>query len=64
VWAVLFGIGCVLFFHVLLDPDNGYLADPSATPLNTILLLFALFGFLSVTFWGYFRFRPAPQPMT
>ena len=63
-WAVLFGVGCVLFFHVLLDPSNGYTANPSTTPLTTILLLFALFGIASVTFWAYFRFRPVPPSAT
>ncbi len=63
-WALLFGAGCVLFFHVLLDPANGYLADPSATPLTTILVLFALFATISVVFWAYFNFRPAQDGPT
>jgi hypothetical protein len=27
----------------------------------TIVILFAIFGLVSVALWAYFRFRPAPR---
>lgn len=51
------GTGLFLFIHVLLDPNAGYLADPSYTPLGTVIGFFAGFGIFSVAFWAYFRNR-------
>jgi hypothetical protein len=59
-WLLLFGAGTFLFVHVLLNPRSGYLATSDATPLASILALFAVFGGASVAFWAYFRYRPAP----
>ena len=61
-WAALFGAGAFLFFHVLLDPESEYLADPNAVPTTTILVFFAVFGLLSVALWAYFRFRKSRDP--
>lgn len=58
-WAALLGVGAFAFFHILLNPTSGYLADSSRTPLFTIVVLLLGFGAVSVGFWGYFRFRPA-----
>jgi hypothetical protein len=58
-WAALLGAGMFAFFHVLINPASGYLADTSRTPLLTTLALFAGFGLGSVAFWGWFRFRPS-----
>ena len=60
VWGALLGVGLFAFFHILINPASGYLADTSRTPLFTILGLLIGFGFLSVAFWGYFRFRRQP----
>lgn len=59
-WAVLIGFGLFAFLHVLINPESGYLADSSRTPLITMLALLVSFGLLSVAFWSYFRFRPEP----
>lgn len=60
VWAALIGLGLFAFLHVLINPQSGYLADSSRTPLSTMLALLIGFGLLSVAFWSYFRFRPEP----
>lgn len=61
-WAALLGAGVFAFFHVLINPASGYLADTSRTPLLTTLALFVGFGLGSVAFWGWFRFRPSGDP--
>ena len=57
VWALLLGIGAFAFFHILINPASGYLADTSRTPLLTTIALLVGFGLVSVAFWGWFRFR-------
>lgn len=44
VWLILFGSAIFGFFHILLNPAHGYLADGTRTPL----LLFAV---TSIGFW-------------
>ena len=61
-WAALLGAGTFAFFHVLINPASGYLADTSRTPLLTTLALFVGFGVGSLAFWGWFRFRPSGAP--
>ena len=58
VWGALLGIGLFAFFHVLINPSSGYLANTSRTPLLTVIGLLVGFGVLSVAFWAYFRYRP------
>ena len=58
VWGGLIFVGLFAFMHVLINPQSGYLADSSRTPLFTMLALLIGFGVASVAFWGYFRFRP------
>jgi hypothetical protein len=66
VWGVLAFVALVGFWHILVNPSTGYLADSSRTPLLTIVALLALFGLGSVSFWGAFelrrrrRIQPAP----
>jgi hypothetical protein len=63
-WAVLFVLGAFGFLHVLVNPQSGYLADSARTPMLTIVLLFAIFGIVSVGLWAWFRFRPTPRAAT
>jgi hypothetical protein len=56
-WLALIGLGTFAFFHVLLNPTSGYLADTSRSELSTVIWLLALFGGGSVLFWAFFRFR-------
>jgi hypothetical protein len=58
VWAVLVGLGWTGFLIVILNPQNGYLADTTHTPLVTIVILLAGFSLGSVGFWGYFKRHP------
>jgi len=60
VWGGLFGTALFGFWHVLVNPTSGYLADSSRTPLVTIVGLLLLFGLGSIAFWAYFRFRRRP----
>jgi hypothetical protein len=60
-WGTLLGIGAFAFFHILVNPASGYLADSSRTPLLTIVILLVAFSAISVAFWAWFRFR-SPEP--
>ena len=67
VWMALLGIAALGFFHILVNPSSGYLADSTRSSLVTVILLLAVFGGGSVLFWAYFRYRPrrgsaAPEP--
>jgi hypothetical protein len=61
-WAVVFGLAAFGFVHVLLRPDSGYVAPAGSRA--TVVILFVLFGIVSIGFWAYFRFRPAREPVT
>ncbi len=59
VWAVLFTIAVFVVVHVLLSAGSGYVGrtdNLGARPVVVALLVG--FSMLSLTFWGYFRFRP------
>jgi hypothetical protein len=59
-WGALLLIGSFAFFHILINPVSGYLADTTRTPLFTIVALLVGFGVVAVAFWAWFRFR---QPL-
>jgi len=59
-WGALLGLGAFAFFHVLINPASGYLADTSRTPLLTVVALLVGFSVVSVAFWAWFRFRREP----
>ena len=61
IWAVLFGASLFAFFHILIGPTSGYLADLTAPAWLAALGVFAAFGAFTVLFWAWFRFRPAPM---
>lgn len=60
IWALLFGISLFGFFHILVGPTSGYLADLSFQGWMAALGVFAAFGIFTVLFWAWFRFRPTP----
>ena len=60
VWAVLFGAAAFAFFHILIGPTSGYLADLSFGAWMAALGVFLAFGVVTILFWGWFRFRPSP----
>jgi hypothetical protein len=58
IWAALFTIAVFVVVHVLLSAGSGYVGKTDnlgARPVVVALLLG--FSALSLTFWGYFRFR-------
>ena len=57
-WGALLLAGAFAFFHILINPASGYLADTSRTPLLTVIALLLGFSLVSVAFWAWFRFRP------
>ncbi|MDP1807890.1 MAG: FGLLP motif-containing membrane protein, partial [Acidimicrobiales bacterium] len=56
-WAALFFLGIFATVHVLLRPGSGYVGETSSVSIG-VMVLFALFGAISVALWAYFRFRP------
>jgi hypothetical protein len=56
-WAVLFGLGTFSFIYLLIGPHSGYLSELPLSGLIAAFGVFAMFGTVSVLFWGYFRFR-------
>jgi hypothetical protein len=66
-WMGLIGVAAFAFFHILLNPSSGYLADTERSSLMTVVGLLVVFGLGSVLFWGYFRFirkTPSSGPPT
>ena len=59
VWALLFGGSVFAFFHILVGPTSGYLAELSLAGWLAALGVFAAFGAVTLLFWGWFRFRPS-----
>ena len=59
VWAVILGLGVLVFAHVLLNPSTGtgYLSDTTRTSFFTMVILLLAFGVVSVGFWAWFHFR-------
>ncbi len=63
-WAVLYGLALLAFVHILLRPSTGYVADTKVSSPVVVVGLFVLFAVISVSFWAYFRFRPATVAAT
>lgn len=61
-WMAILGLAAFAFFHILLNPTSGYLAEAERGSMVTVIGLLAAFGLGSVLFWAYFRFRPARPP--
>ena len=59
IWAVLFFLSGFAFFHILIGPNSGYLANLSGTALLAAFSVFLVFSVVTLGFWAYFRFRPA-----
>ncbi|HJU81566.1 MAG TPA: FGLLP motif-containing membrane protein, partial [Acidimicrobiia bacterium] len=57
-WAVIWGLALLAFFHVLVNPQSGYLVDTAVVPVATTYALLALFSLISVVLWAWFRPRP------
>lgn len=57
-WAVLFATGLFALVHVLLSPGSGYVGHTSGAVTVGVIVLYVVFGAISVSFWAYFRYRP------
>jgi hypothetical protein len=60
-WAVIWGVSVLAFFHVLVNPHSGYLVNTAMVPVATTYGLMALFGVVSVALWAWFRRRGEPD---
>ncbi len=60
-WMALVGIAAFAFFHILLNPSAGYLADAERSSMATVVGLLVVFGLGSVAFWAFFRFFHKPD---
>lgn len=60
-WMGLIGFAALAFFHILINPSSGYLADSERSSMTTVIGLLAVFGLGSVAFWAYFRFLRGPH---
>lgn len=58
VWASLLVIGLFATIHVLLTPSAGYVGHTTEDVTIGVLVIFAVFGAISVGLWSYFRYRP------
>jgi hypothetical protein len=54
-WVAIWGISLLAFFHVLVNPQSGYLVDSALVPVATTYGLLALFTVMSLGLWGWFR---------
>jgi hypothetical protein len=54
-WAVIWGLADFAFFHVLVNPQSGYLVDTAAVPVLTTNGLLVFFGGLSFGLSLWFR---------
>jgi hypothetical protein len=58
VWAVLLFLGVFAAFHVLMSPTSGYVGHTTGEVTIGVIVLFLIFGGISVGLWAYFRYRP------
>jgi hypothetical protein len=54
-WAVVWGVSVLAFFHVLVNPQSGYLVDTAIVPVATTYGLLAFFTLISLGLWAWFR---------
>jgi hypothetical protein len=56
-WIVIWGIAVLAFFHALVNPQSGYLAESTLVPVATTIALLVVFAAVSVGMWGFFALR-------
>jgi hypothetical protein len=61
-WAALWAVSLVAFFHILIGPTSGYVAELTPSAFIAALGVFAAFGALSIATWLYFRVRTQAEP--
>ena len=55
VWVAIWGVSVLAFFHVLVNPQSGYLVNTALVPVATTYGLLAFFTLVSLGLWGWFR---------
>ena len=58
VWGLLMFIGLFATVHTLLAPNSGYVGHTTGEVTVGVVVLFLIFGAVSVGLWSYFRYRP------
>jgi hypothetical protein len=58
VWSILIFLGVFAAVHVLLTPSSGYVGHTTGEVTVGVVVLFLIFGAISVGAWAYFRYRP------
>jgi hypothetical protein len=58
VWALLMFLGLFATIHILLTPSSGYVGHTTGQVTVGVVILFLIFGGISVALWSYFRYRP------
>ena len=61
-WLGVYVLAGFTFVHVLLHPGVAYPESPDQSAFVLAMLLFVLFGAVSVAFWAYFRYRRPAEP--
>ena len=56
-WALLWGLGLLLFAHVILYPVSSLEPNPSPTGLWTVLASVCVYGGIAIGFWWFFHRR-------
>jgi hypothetical protein len=56
-WVVIWAISVLAFFHALIDPQSGYLADSALVPVAVTVGLLVVFAGASLGLWGFFTLR-------
>ncbi|WP_269453063.1 FGLLP motif-containing membrane protein [Yinghuangia sp. ASG 101] len=59
IWAGTYAVAILLFVHVLLLNSDAAGSD-NDTSVTAAVILFAVFGLLSLGFWAYFKYVPDP----
>ena len=60
-WAVIWGVAVLAFFHVLVNPQSGYLVDTAVVPVATTYGLLVAFSLVTLLLWAWSR-RAAAHP--
>lgn len=55
VWLIVWGLSVLAFFHVLVNPQSGYLVDTALVPTLTTYALLGVFTLVSLGLWAWFR---------
>ncbi|MCI0545127.1 MAG: hypothetical protein L0Z49_11895 [Actinobacteria bacterium] len=56
-WLVIWGISVLFFFHVIVNPQSGYLVNTALVPVATTIALLVLFTVVTFGLWGFFAFK-------